>query len=533
MKIFFRSMMTALIAITFLSLSDCKPTPRTAKPAKPDERQSVSPATQAVTPELDTAEQLAAVKQTPAAREVGLLYVDSVQQGFDILRPWEKGKTNRTRAMGVYLGNGRVLTVDDAAKDATYIELSLPDETRRVPAKTLKRDEVMGLALLGVQHEKDADIFEKVRVHEIGAPLSPGNEATLHTLINRIIPMQIPMVVESVDDSGLLPQLSMRARGGTLPQDTQQGLPILHDGRVVGLVMERDSENQTVNVLNAELLRRFLVERGEETSVPVLGVRFSPLDDPVFRRYLHLPDDAGGLYVSEVLPFGAAEFAGLKEGDVVVSIGGISIDAIGRCKHPIYGLIAADTMLRSFKPNGETLKLGISRKGEQSEIIVKLNRDAVEKGPISEEKEGVAPRYILWGGLLFQPFTSTYAEALRRRGNGLPLPFLRLMDEVEKQIDEKRRDIVALTFIIPTPATLGYENLGFCIVEKVNGKPVRSFSQFADLLDEPTADGIVELSINRAPYSIYIDRRAAESSNDALHRRAIHQLRRLGEQKGE
>ena len=44
-----------------------------------------------------------------------------------------------------------------------------------------------------------------------------------------------------------------------------------------------------------------------------------------------------------------------------------------------------------------------------------------------------------------------------------------------------------------------------------------------------TADGIVELSIKRAPYTIYIDRGTAEASNDALRRRAIPQLRRLDE----
>ncbi len=525
---------TALVSALFFSLSACKPTPRTAnKQPKTDQGQTAPSSAQSTMSGSGAAGQLSSVKQPLAAQDVGLLYVDSVRQGFDILRPWEKGKTNRSHAMGVYLGNGRVLTADEVAKDATYIELSLPDETRRVPAKTLKRDEALGLAMLGVQHEKDADIFDKVKAHELGAPLSPGSEATLRTLINRIIPVQVPMVVESVDDSGLLPRLSMRVRGGTLPQGTRQGLPVLRDGRVAGLVMERDSEDQTVSVLNAELLRRFLMGREEETIVPVLGIRFSLLDDPAFRRYLRLSPDTGGLYVSKVLPLGAAEAAGLKEGDVVVSIAGIPIDALGRCKHPVYGLISADTMLRSLKPNGETLKLGISRGGEPNEVIVKLNRDAVEKGPVPEEKEGIAPRYILWGGLLFQPFTSTYAEALRRRGNGLPLPFLRLLDREKELIKEKRRDVVALTLIIPTPATLGYENLGFCIVEKVNGKPVRSFSQFADLLDEPTADGIVELSITRAPYSIYIDRRAAEASNDTIRRRAIPRLRRLEEQKSE
>ncbi len=529
MNTFFHSSITALAAVLAFSLGSCKPTPRTGNHPKPTEEQAASRPDSSAPSGHSAADHLAAVNQAPASREVGLLYVDAVRQSFQILRPWEKDKPNRARAMGVYLGNGRVLTVDDVAKDATYVELSLPDETRRVPAKVLKRDEAMGLALLGVQHEKDADIFDTLKAHELGNALSLGSDATLHTLVNRIIPVQVPMVVESVDDGRSLPRLNMRVRGGTLPQDTSKGLPLLRDGRVAGLVMDRDSEDQTLSVLNAELLRRFLMEREGGTSVPVLGIHFAPLDDPTFRRYLKLPEDAGGLYVSDVLPLGAAEAAGLKKGDVVVSVDGVPIDSIGRCQHPIYGLIDANTMLRCLKPNGEKLCLGISREGKRSDISVELNRDAVEKGPVPEEKAGLPPRYILWGGLLFQPFSSTYRDTLSQRSNGLPIPFLQMKDRVKELIEQKRRDVVALTLIIPTSATLGYENLGFCIVEKVNGKPVQSFAQFADLLDTPTADGVVELSINRDPYTIYIDRRAAETSNDSLRRRAIPCLRRLGE----
>ena len=81
--------------------------------------------------------------------------------------------------------------------------------------------------------------------------------------------------------------------------------------------------------------------------------------------------------------------------------------------------------------------------------------------------------------------------------------------------------------MIPTPATLGYDTLGFCRVTHVNGVEVRSFKHFADLLDTPTPDGTVSLSIDRAPYTIYLDRKVVEESNDALRRRVIHTLRRV------
>ncbi len=516
-----------LVSGALVASSACKPTPRTANQPKLPE----STSEQQAGTEKAASSSAADSPDTPQntdSRKVGLLYVEAVRQGFDILRPWEKEKAAKKHAMGVYLGNGRVLTLNDTVQDATYIELSLPDQSRRVPAKVLKSDSGLSLALLGVQHEKDIDIFDNVTAHELGSPLRVGSKAQVFTLVNRVIPVQAPLVVESVDDDWPLPRLSMRAVEGALPQGIENGLPVLKDDRVVGLVTNRS--DRALVALNAELLHRFLMEREGGTAVPDLGVRFAQLDDPVFVKFLKMKPGSGGLYVSKILPHSAAATAGLREGDVLTSIDGLPLDPLGRCNHPIYGLLDAEEVLRSLKPNGEQIKLGVSREGKQSEVVVELNRDAVEKGPIAEEKAGQAPRYILWGGLLFQPFSATYRETLRDRSNGLPITFLRMEDRIPELIEQKKRDVVALTLIIPTPATLGYETLGFCIVEKVNGHPVQSFSQFADLLDAPTADGIVEFSINRPPYTIYVDRNTAESCNETLRRRAIPQLRRLNEQ---
>ena len=185
-------------------------------------------------------------------------------------------------------------------------------------------------------------------------------------------------------------------------------------------------------------------------------------------------------------------------------------------------------MIRSLKPLGEKLRMGISRNGEYREITVDLNRDNMEKSPIPEERANKAPRYIMWGGLLFQPLTENYLDELRGEGNGgLPLPFLKVKEKVKEIIKEGRREVVALTLVIPTTATLGYDSLGFCTVEKVNDKAVQSFARLAELLDEPTPDGITKISINHPPYEIYLDRKSVDAANDVLRRRSIHQLRRM------
>lgn len=506
----------------------CKPTPRTA--IDPPKNQDTEQPGDSATPATPQEPPPATEPEAPLPAAVGMLEISVTQQDFNRVRPWEKLNTNNARCMGIYLGNGRVLTLGRAARAATYVELSLPDHSRTAPARVVKYDPELNLSLLTVEHAEDAGIFDGMPELPVGEPMALGDSGELCALVRQIEPVHIAVDAESADDDDDgLPMLSLRA-AKPLPQGTTGGLPILRDGKLAAIVAEYSPRDLSLSCINAEFISRFLNESsGAGDSVPVLGLSFAQLDDPVFNKYLKLDARQGGLYVSKVLPGGAAQDAGIRAGDVLLNIDGLPLDKLGRCHHPLYGLLSAPHIIRSLKPVGQQLTLCISRDGETMELTVPLNRDAVTKSLINQEKPGTPPRYIMWGGLLFQPLTETYLTALQNTANSLPLPFLRVKNRLAELRAEGLQEIVALTLVVPTPATLGYDTLGFCIVEQVNGHKVTSFAQFAELLDTPTQDGVTELTINRAPYHIYLDRRSVESSNDTLRRRAIPRLRQMGE----
>jgi len=184
--------------------------------------------------------------------------------------------------------------------------------------------------------------------------------------------------------------------------------------------------------------------------------------------------------------------------------------------------------MRYLKPLGQELNLTISRDGENREIAVTLNKDARDKALLATEQPDAAPRYIVWGGLVFQPLTETYLQTLKTQARGsLPVEFLELENRETELRERGYTELTALTLIIPTPATLGYDAMGFCLVEKVNGKEVHNFREFAAALDEPTANGIVEFSLNKPPYNVYMDRAAAEATNDSLRRSSVPNLRHV------
>lgn len=512
-----------ILSLAALSLCACKPTPRTAydtrrKPADTQQQplQNTVPPEEAPTPE---------VKQST---EEALLIINVTRQGYNRLTPWEKQPTATRRLAGTYLGNGMVLTYGKALQNATYTELSLPDGTRTAPARIVSYDDDLSLALLTIANEQDASIFDTRKACALGEPMLRNQTAELWCALNGSEPLSVPLLAQVGTVGDNLPRLSLQANMA-VPELYAYGAPVIKDGKLVGMSAGYESTGRKLAVINAELLRRFL-ERpaGAATGTPTLGIELATLEDPVFRRYLKLQEGQTGVYISKVNPVGAAATAGLHEGDVITAIEGITVDNLGRCNIPIYGHTAIGVAARYLRPVGDTLQLTISRSGEQLDVTVPLNTDAKDKALLATERPDKAPRYAVWGGLVFQPLTDTYKQALSAQARGtLPVEFLEPEERSETLREQGIRELTALTLVIPTPATLGYDSLGFCVVEKVNGKTPHDFSEFVRLLDEPTADGLIEFTTNKPPYKIYMDSNTAAAVNDNLRRGAIPNLRRL------
>ena len=514
--------------LTLLALAgglafSCKPTVRTAEQQnqpQQQEQQAAEPAAQ---------QPAQAQAEAPAAADPSnsLVDVNSTNQDYNILQPWEKESPGSNSTRGIYLGNNLVLCNGKAADAATYVELALPDGSRTVTAKVVRFDPDLHLALLTLEHEEDADFFADRTPLEVGEPLRIGDKAEFAGLIQGIKPVHAGLTVESADAAGM-PRLNLHAER-SLPDGAGMGCPVIKDGKLVAMSLGYRAQNQMLSCINAELISRFLNQK-ENAGVPMVGFSLIELKDPVFRKYLKIDDPkAGGLYVNKVEPSGAAAEAGMKEGDVLTAIEGIAIDNTGRCQHPVYGPLSATCLLNSYKPVGETLKLSLLRDGQPVEITLPLNRDAAEKSLVREMQPGERPRYIMWGGLLFQPVTDDFLRAIRERAqDSLPLSLACIEDNEDEYRKEGRKELVVLSLVVPTPATLGYDNARFTLVTKVNGKDVHSFDEFAKMIDEKTPDGLVRISLNKIPYDIYLSTDAVQRSNEVIRMQAIPRLRYVG-----
>lgn len=498
-----------------------------AKRAEAEKKAAEARRAAAAEAERKRQEELAKPKR-PTELSASILCVSATLQHYQQLTPWQKEQPSRAQSLGVYIGNNLVLTTGNIARAATYVELSLPDESRTVPARVLRYDRDLNLALLSVQREEDAGIFDSCAEMSVGSPLKPGEQAELAGVINGREPMRVSLRVEGACEDAIFPRLSLRAEQ-PLPPQHGMGAPIVKDGNMVALANGFDSDDMLLSTVNAEQITRFISTTHPELA-PVLGVKFALLNDPTFCRYLKLDPAAGGLYISDVLYGGVAAEIGIAVGDVLLAIDDMPLDNMGRCRHAIYGVLDAAAAIRGHKPVGESLKLTISHQGEKKDVTVALNRHAYEYMLMKREADEARPRYILWGGMLFQPITQNYLQALASKANGdLPKEYQELDAREEEFRARGCRELIGLNMIIPTEATLGYEELRFCVVEAVNGKPVPDMETFAAMLDEETTDGITHLRINKAPFNIYLDRGLVKQVDEMLRARMMPQLRYLGE----
>ncbi len=545
----FTRLATGLVAVTLLS--SCEPTPRTALDKKKSEEGAAT-----ATPEVTgTATVVAQVIEAPAAeakasipltalqpaKEIApapaasspidsLINITATHQDYNIMRPWEKLPTSQSSARGIYLGDGLVLTSGDIGTAATYIEMGLPNGAEKATARIVKHDPDRDLTLLELtDKEANKDFFNSRIALSIGEPLKLSDSATLWNRIRGNQAQQIAIKVERGAEATYSSPRLIASSAQAINESEAEGLPIIKDGKLAALAMSYNTSLQQLNIVNAEVIKNFLDQTDlDKLRAPILGVQRSFVKDPVMLRYLKVDPSSPGYYISAVTHGGAADQAGLEKGDLIIEIDGKKIDSQGQIEHELYGALDAFAFLQGVRQQGESVPVKIARDGKIQEISITLNRDLLVNDLFRSTEDGIAPRYVIYGGFLFQTLANDYLNDIRSKSRGaLPAEYLELQKRQEELIEKGYKEFVGLTAVFPTAATLGYNGVGFCFVEKVNGKEVHSLDQLAAYLDEPTENGIITIETNKSPYTIYLDRKLSEESNEKIRRVDIPQLRKL------
>jgi len=292
------------------------------------------------------------------------------------------------------------------------------------------------------------------------------------------------------------------------------GGPVMQDGKVVGVAFQGYSGDVAQGVaymIPTPVINRFLkdVSNGHYDEYPDMAITYAKLQNPAQRRFLGLQDDDRGVLVSSVVAAGPSDGI-LYPGDVLLMIDGHPIASDANVELDGERAQFEEVVERKFK--GDTVKFDILRKKQPMAVTIPLYKPWPYS--IQGHSYDVRPRYVLYGGLLFQPLSLDMLEAYRTSD-------LRLRHFFEyfilEQIYLQHPDVIVLSNILPDPINTYLAPYRGTIVDEVNGKKIRTLDELAKAFAE-APDKLVIRMIGDGP-PLVLDRNKVESARERIKTR--------------
>lgn len=481
------------------------------------------PALAGVTPQANPS------KPAAEAGNRSVVRVNATSQAYDFFRPWMKKSPGTRRGLGTLIEGNRILVTAELIANHTFIELEKAATAEKSSATVERVDYESNLAIL---KPADPAFLDGMKPLALDKGVRVGDRATVLQLEQNGEIAQTLGTVTSIlvagyplDNMGLL---VFRLSAPMQQRDGSFTLPVVRNGKLLGLLMRYDSRSQTADLISTPVITHFLAEAAKPAygGFARAGIAFSSTRDPQLRRFIGL-NEPGGVYITEVLKDTPAEAAGLRVGDVILAVDGRAVDQDGNYEDPDWGRIAFSHITNTIKHPGETATFRVFRDGAITEIPMKL--EPRDRSKIVSESYIVdtAPRYVILGGVVFMELSRPYLQEWG--GDWLKDAPQRLvfLDAFQNELPVDRKKIVFISQILPTPMTLGYENLENLVVTKVNGQEIRTLDDVVAAAQSPI-DGFQKIELDEDPGLIILDAGLIESNREALIRKySLPALQRL------
>lgn len=423
-----------------------------------------------------------------------LVRVRASIQPYDQFRPWQKKSPYGLNGTGVVLPGGKVLATAALVANRTEVGLEKPGSAEKCAAEVEAIDYEANLALL---QPTDKNFLKGFAGVVLGPALRAGDKTEVWQLERNgeMLRNQAEILSAGVgrypsDEAGFL---LYGVRVSLPKRDDSYTLPLMKDGQLAGMMMGYDRDSQEGTAIPIPMIEHFLKDAadGKYEGFPTLGVSWSTLRDPNLREEVMAPK-SGGLLLTRVNPRGTAGRAGLKEGDVLLSVDGFKLDEDGNYRDSLYGPTAVGNLIRTKPTVGSVARFRISRNGKEMDLTGTYDRKAREEVSIPTLQFDQAPKYLVVGGMVFQELTGVYlqewGDKWSERAPQRLVEYFTFQQEKRQDPDKK---VVFLSQVLPSPITLGYQQLSGLVLEKMNGLEIKNLAELAKAVDEISSGDIV------------------------------------------
>jgi S1-C subfamily serine protease len=443
-----------------------------------------------------------------------LVRITATEVAPDYRAPWNAGMLGRGIGAGFVIDGNRIMTNAHVVSNSRYLTVERDGDPNKYQAKVLFVAHDCDLALITV----DPNFFKNMSplkfggipelestVSAYGYPIGGERMSVTTGIVSRI---DFQLYTHSSIDQHLAVQISAQINPGN------SGGPVMQNAKVVGVAFQGYSGDVAQGVaymIPTPVINRFLkdVQDGRYDGYVDLGLTFSKLQNPAQRRYLALKDDGRGVLVETVVAAGPCAKL-LRPGDVLLSIDNRPIASDGNVDLEGEHVEMPEVVERKFK--GDQVKFDIWR--DKQSISGSVRLDTVPPYLMQSHKYDVRPRYIVYGGLLFQPLSLDLLEAYQPQD----LRLRHFFDfYVIDQLYLEHPDVIVLTNILPDPINTYLTAYRGGIVDEVNGKKIRTLNDLAQAFAQPGDRLVINLIGDGPP--LVLDPKQVEEARERIKTR--------------
>src|SRR5919198_6381102 len=433
----------------------------------------------------------------------------------DYKAPWNAGALQRGVGAGFVISGNRIMTNAHVVANSRYLTVERDGDPNKYPARVQFVANDCDLAVITVPAP---DFFKNMlplqfggipalesTVSAYGYPIGGERMSVTTGIVSRI---DFQLYTHSSIDSHLAIQISAQINPGN------SGGPVMQNGKVVGVAFQGysgDIAQGVAYMIPTPVINRFLKDINNERydEYPDLAITYAKLQNPAQRRYLGLKDDDHGVLVGSVVSAGPSDGI-LKTGDVLLTIEGHPIASDANVELDGERSQFEEVVERKFK--GDSVKLDILRDKQPMTVTIKLFKPWPYS--IQGHTYDVRPRYVLYGGLFFQPLNLDMLEAYRTND-------LRLRHYFEyfilDQIYLDHPDVIVLSNILPDPINSYLAPYRGSIVDEVNGKKIRTLDELSEAFAQAPERLVIRMIGDGPP--LVLDRNKVEAARERIKAR--------------
>src|SRR5467141_1853494 len=433
----------------------------------------------------------------------------------DYRAPWTAGALQRGVGAGFVISGNRILTNAHVVANSRYLTVERDGDPNKYPATVQFVANDCDLALITVP---SPDFFKNMvplkfgaipalesTVSAYGYPIGGERMSVTTGIVSRI---DFQLYTHSSIDQHLAIQISAQINPGN------SGGPVMQDAKVVGVAFQGYSGDVAQGVaymIPTPVINRFLkdISNGHYDEYPDLAITYAKLQNPAQRRFLGLKDDDRGVLVSSVIAAGPSDGV-LRPGDVLLAIDGHPIASDASVELEGERAQFEGVVERKFK--GDSVKFDLLR--DKQPMTVTINLYKPWPYSVQGHSYDVRARYVLYGGLLFQPLNLDMLEAYRATDRRLRHFFEYFTVE---QIYLQHPDVIVLSNILPDPINTYLAPYRGAIVDEINGKKIRTLDELANAFAQAPEQLVIRMIGDGPP--LVLDRNKVEAARERIKTR--------------